>query len=159
MKKKNIQTLLATMITAAMLTACGQQGATGGASLAGVSALAETESQDGTSEDENGGQSENRTEDKNSGHIGNSDDTGKNEEKHKDIKECLRALHRTECRRVPSPAALLDRKHHQVLDRRQNIHKNIGAKHSQRQQKESNPAHCSTVSQRFNTCLCHTIFI
>ncbi|MBR6316337.1 MAG: carbohydrate-binding domain-containing protein [Lachnospiraceae bacterium] len=79
MKKKNIQILLATMITAAMLTACGQQGATGGASLAGVSALAETESQDGTSEDENGGQSENRTEDKNSGHIGNSDDTGKNE--------------------------------------------------------------------------------
>ena len=81
-------------------------------------------------------------------------DTGEDEEEHKDIEEHLRALHRAKGQTVPAACIL-----HQVLDRRQNVHKYIAAEHGQRQQQQRCPTHSCAVSQCFDTCLCHTIIV
>ena len=63
------------------------------------------------------------------------DDTREDEEEDKHIEEGLRALHGSKGRRVPTAL-----REHQVLDGRQDIHKDVGTEHGEGQQTESGPS-------------------
>ena len=56
------------------------------------------------------------------------DDTGEDEEEYEYVKECLCSLHRSESIGIPTALGL-----HKVLDRRQDVHEDVGAEHCQRQ--------------------------
>ena len=57
------------------------------------------------------------------------DNTGKNEEENKNIEECFRTLHCTEGCFVPTSSRL-----HQILNRREDVHEDIGTEHRKRQE-------------------------
>lgn len=77
-------------------------------------------------------------------------DTGEDEEEHKHIEEGLRALHGSKGRRVPTAL-----REHQVLDGRQDIHKDVGTEHGQCQEQQSRPAHGSRVAKSFSYFFSH----
>ena len=81
------------------------------------------------------------------------DDTCEDEEENIDVEEDLSALHAAKRGAVPTAGIL-----HKVLDGGQNVHKYVAAEHGKSQKQQSSPAHTCTVSQCFNTCLCH-IFV
>ena len=56
------------------------------------------------------------------------DDACEDEEEYEYIKESLCSLHCSESIRIPTALGL-----HKVLDRRQNVHEDVGAEHCQRQ--------------------------
>ena len=57
------------------------------------------------------------------------DDSGEDEEENEHVEEGLCSLHRAERGGVPSAGRL-----HQILDRRQNVHEDVGTEHRHSQQ-------------------------
>ena len=70
------------------------------------------------------------------------DDAREDEEEYEYVEERLGALHRAECLGIPAARGL-----HQVLDRREDVHEDIGAEHREREQQERRPAHSRRVAE------------
>ncbi len=70
------------------------------------------------------------------------DDARKDEEEHIDVEEHLGALHAAERGAVPAAGIL-----HQVLDRGEDVHEDVGAEHAQRQQEQRDPAYRRRIPQ------------
>ena len=71
------------------------------------------------------------------------DDAGEDQEEHEYVEERLGALHRAEGLGIPSARGL-----HQVLDRGEDVHEDVGAEHREGQQQQGDPAHRRRIPQR-----------
>ena len=78
------------------------------------------------------------------------DDTREDEEEDENVEEHLGALHRAECGGVPAAGLL-----HQVLDRGEDVHENIGAEHRQREKQQGGPTHAGGIAQRLLDFVSH----
>ncbi|EJW97624.1 hypothetical protein EVA_14266 [gut metagenome] len=79
-------------------------------------------------------------------------DTSKDEEEHEYVQEGLRTLHRTEGGGVPTAGRL-----HQILDRRKDVHKDVGTEHGTGKEQEYHPTYGRRITERRFHLICHDI--